>query len=34
METAPDKVAIKKAIKAGTDIPGAHLETKQNIQIK
>lgn len=33
-ETAPDKVAIKKAIKAGTDIPGAHLETKQNIQIK
>lgn len=33
-ETAPDKVAIKKAIKAGTDIPGAHLEIKQNIQIK
>lgn len=34
METAPDKVAIKKAIKAGTDIPGAHLEINQNIQIK
>ena len=29
----PDKTAIKKAIKAGTDVPGAILEKKQNIQI-
>jgi len=30
----PDKTAIKNAIKSGSDIPGAVLETKQNIQIK
>lgn len=30
----PDKTALKKAIKSGEDIPGAHIETKQNIQIK
>ena len=29
----PDKAAIKKAIKTGTDVPGAILEKKQNIQI-
>ena len=29
-----DKTAVKKAIKAGEVIPGAHIEVKQNIQIK
>ena len=33
-ETAPDKTAIKKAIKAGAVISGAELITKQNLQIK
>ena len=31
---APDKTAIKNAIKAGQDVPGAHVETVNNIQIK
>ena len=31
---APDKTAIKNAIKAGQDVPGAHIETVNNIQIK
>lgn len=30
----PDKTAIKNAIKAGQDVPGAHVETVNNIQIK
>ena len=29
-----DKTAIREAIKAGKEIPGAHLEQKKNIQIK
>lgn len=31
---APDKKAIADAIKAGTAVPGAHVETRQNLQIK
>lgn len=31
---APDLTAIKNAIKAGQDVPGAHIETVNNIQIK
>lgn len=30
----PNKTAIKEAIKAGKEVPGAHLEQKKNIQIK
>ena len=30
----PNKTAIKEAIKAGKEIPGAHIERKKNIQIK
>lgn len=30
----PNKTAIKAAIKGGEDIPGAAIETRQNIQIK
>jgi hypothetical protein len=30
---APDKKAIADAIKAGEEIPGAHLETRQSLQI-
>lgn len=30
----PDKTALKKALKDGTPIPGAHLVNKMNIQIK
>lgn len=30
----PDKAGIKQALKEGAKIKGAHLETKQNIQIK
>lgn len=30
----PDKTAIKNAIKAGQDVPGAHVESVNNIQIK
>lgn len=29
-----DKTAIKAAIKAGEDVPGARLEMRQNLQIK
>lgn len=29
-----DKAAIKKAIKAGQDVPGAALEVRQNLQVK
>ena len=32
--TAPDKTAIKAAIKAGQEVAGATLEVKQNLQIK
>ena len=32
--TAPDKVAIKKALKEGADIDGVHLVTSNNIQVK
>ena len=34
IDVKPDKTAIKKAIEAGEDIEGAHIEEKQNIQIK
>lgn len=33
-ETAPDKAAIKKAIKAGLEIGGAVLQVNSNLQIK
>lgn len=29
-----DKTAIREAIQAGNEVPGAHLERKKNIQIK
>lgn len=32
--TSPDKTKIKSAIKSGTNVPGAHIESKRNIQIK
>ena len=31
---APDKTAIKQAIKAGKEVSGAHIEKKKNLQIK
>lgn len=31
---SPDKTKIKAAIKAGQEVQGAHIEIKQNIQIK
>lgn len=31
---SPDKVKIKAALKAGKEVQGAHIEEKQNIQIK
>ena len=31
---APDKTAIKQAIKAGKEVNGAHIEKKKNLQIK
>lgn len=34
IDIKPDKTAIKKAIEAGEDIEGAHIEEKQNIQVK
>ena len=34
LERKPDKVAIKKAIKAGVTVEGAYIEVKHNIQIK
>ncbi len=30
---APDKTAIARALKAGESVPGAHLQTNQNLQI-
>lgn len=30
----PNKTAIKAAIKAGKEVPGAHIETVMNLQIK
>lgn len=30
----PNKTAIKAAIKAGNEVPGAHIETVMNLQIK
>lgn len=33
-EERPDKTAIKKAIEDGTEVPGAHLETRRHLQIK
>lgn len=32
--TAPDKTAIKAAIKAGQTVAGAYLETRQNLSIR
>lgn len=32
--TAPDKAALKKALKAGAIIPGVAIETRQNLQVK
>lgn len=34
VETTPDKTAIKKAIQEGEFIEGAHLEEKNNLQIR
>lgn len=31
---APDKTAIKQAIRAGKEVNGAHIEKKKNLQIK
>jgi hypothetical protein len=31
---APDKAAIAERLRAGVDIPGAHLEHRRNLQIK
>ena len=33
-EPTVDKVALKKAIKDGMEIEGAHIETQKNLQIK
>lgn len=33
-EVSPDKVALKKAIKAGQEVPGAELIINQSLQIK
>lgn len=33
-ESKPDKTAIKKAIEAGTEIPGAEIVAKMSLQIK
>ena len=34
VETSPDFIAIGKKLKAGETVPGAHLEERQNINIK
>lgn len=34
VEVTPDKSEIYKAIKAGDDVPGAHLEPNRNVVIK
>ena len=33
-EPEPDKTAIKQAINSGEEVSGAHIESKQSIQIK
>lgn len=33
-EPAPNKKAISDALKAGVDVPGAHLEHRQHLQIR
>lgn len=30
----PDKIAIKEAIESGKNVPGAHIETNQQLQVK
>lgn len=34
VETSPDLVAISKTIKSGIEVPVAHLEERQNVNIK
>lgn len=34
VETSPDLVGISKTIKSGIEVPGAHLEERQNVNIK
>lgn len=34
VETSPDLVAISKTIKSGIEVPGAHLEERQDVNIK
>lgn len=34
VETSPDLIAIGKKLKAGEVVPGAHLEERQNVNIK
>lgn len=34
VKSVPDKDAIKKALQSGSDVPGAHLETRRNWKIK
>ena len=34
VKTSPDLVAISKTIKSGIEVPGAHLEERQNVNIK
>jgi|GEM_PF-667956 len=34
VETSPDLLAISKTIKSGIEVPGAHLEERQNVNIK
>lgn len=31
---APDKAAIKAALQAGEEVPGAHVEVRQSLQVK
>lgn len=33
-EPVPDKAAIARAIKAGVEVPGAHAESRQRLEIK
>lgn len=33
-EPSPDKTAIKEAIKNGSEVPGARIEERKNLQIK
>lgn len=34
VKTEPDKTAIKAALKAGADVPGAHIEQREGLVIK